>query len=142
MIEVHGLKGICNSICAKKTADLAQELEFASRDGKSDLVGRKHGALRQMALELTERLKTLLEEWDSGLLPETKERRGEPDRALLARLSAATGEFNSNVTEEVLGELEQYRSEREDDLILWLREQAENFDYDAMHKRLEQFLSA
>jgi hypothetical protein len=34
-------------------------------------------------------------------------------------------------------ELEQYRYETGEDLIRWLREQAENFDYDAMHKRLE-----
>jgi HPt (histidine-containing phosphotransfer) domain-containing protein len=140
-IEAHGLKGTCNVICAKETADLARELEFASKKGKIDLLERKHGELRRMALELTERLKALLAEWESGLSPEAKERRGEPERALLARLSAATGQFNSNVTEEILGELERCRYERGEELILWLREQAENFDYDAMHKRLEKFLS-
>jgi hypothetical protein len=36
--------------------------------------------------------------------------------------------------------LERYRYERGGDLILWLREQAENFDYEAMHKRLEETL--
>jgi hypothetical protein len=36
-----------------------------------------------------------------------------------------------------LGELEQYHYEKSDDLIRWLREQAENFDYAAIHKRLE-----
>jgi CheY-like chemotaxis protein len=140
-IEVHGLKGACNVICAKKLADLARELEFTSKEGKSDTVERKHKELRRMALELTDRLKTLLAEWDSGLLPKAKEKRAEPERALLTRLSDATGQFNSNVTEEVLGELEQYCYERGDDLILWLREQAENFDYDAMHTQLEKFLN-
>jgi hypothetical protein len=68
---------------------------------------------------------------------EDKELRAEPDRELLKRLSEATAAFNSNETERVLGELEQYRYERGEELIQWLREQAENFDYDAMHKRLE-----
>jgi CheY-like chemotaxis protein len=140
-IEAHGLKGTCNVICANETADLARELELASKEGKSDLVGRKHGELRRMALELTEYLKTLLKEWESGLSPEAKETRGEPERALLVRLSAAAGQFNSNVTEEILEELERYRYERGEELILWLREQAENFDYDAIHRRLEKFLS-
>jgi CheY-like chemotaxis protein len=139
-IEAHGLKGTCNVICAKDAADLARELEFMSKEGRSDLVGRKHGELREMALELTERLKALLAEWEAGLSPEAKERRGEPERALLVRLSAAAGQFNSTVTEEVLEELEQYHYERGGDLILWLREQAENFDYDAMHKRLDALL--
>jgi CheY-like chemotaxis protein len=137
-VEAHGLKGTCNVICAKAAAELARELESASREGKTDPAGRKHGELRRMALELTERLKALLEEWEAGLSPEVKEKREEPERALLARLSAAAGQFNANETEGILGELEQYRYEKGGDLILWLREQAENFDYDAIHKRLEK----
>jgi hypothetical protein len=58
----------------------------------------------------------------------------------LVRLSAATGGFNSSETEEILGELEKYGYERGGDLIGWLREEAENFDYEAMHQRLEEFL--
>jgi signal transduction histidine kinase/DNA-binding NarL/FixJ family response regulator/HPt (histidine-containing phosphotransfer) domain-containing protein len=139
-IEVHGLKGTCNAICAQETAALAREMEFASKEGNLELVRQKHGELRRKTLELTERLQTLLEEWDAERPDEEKEGRDEPDRELLARLSAATGEFNSNATEEILRELEQYRYERGEELVKWLREQAENFDYDAMHRRLEEFL--
>ncbi|MDR1047712.1 MAG: hypothetical protein LBL64_08040 [Treponema sp.] len=35
---------------------------------------------------------------------------------------------------------ERYRYEEGEELVHWLREQAENFDYDAMHRRLEEFL--
>jgi hypothetical protein len=56
-------------------------------------------------------------------------------------LSEAVAAFNSNETEMLLGELEQYCYERDGGFVLWLREQAENFDYDAMHTRLEKFLS-
>ncbi|MDR2143592.1 MAG: response regulator [Treponema sp.] len=139
-VEVHGLKGICNAIGAVVMGEAARELEFASKEGNFDLVRRKHGTLRGGTLELTERLKTLLEEWDAGRPEQRKERRAEPDRELLGKLSEATAAFNSNETEEVLGNLEQYHYEREEELILWLREQAENFDYDAMHRRLEEFL--
>jgi signal transduction histidine kinase/DNA-binding response OmpR family regulator/HPt (histidine-containing phosphotransfer) domain-containing protein len=139
-IEVHGLKGTCNVICAQEAADLAKDLEFASREGKGDYVKARHGELRRMVLELTEQLKTRLEEWEAGLSPEAKERRGEPERALLARLSSAAGQFNSNATEEILGELERCRYENGEELIRWLREQAENFDYEAIHKRLDALL--
>jgi CheY-like chemotaxis protein len=141
-IEVHGLKGTCNAIGAGGTAEAARELEIAAKEGNVDLVRQKHGALRQQALELTGRIKVLVEEWEAGRPEEEKERRAEPDRELLARLSAATAEYNSTVVEEILGELEGYRYERGEELIRWLREQAENFDYDAMHKRLEEFLDA
>jgi CheY-like chemotaxis protein/HPt (histidine-containing phosphotransfer) domain-containing protein len=141
-IEVHGLKGTCNAIAAEKIAALAQELEFASREGNFDLVRQKHGALRAQALELTEGLAVLLGQWAAGQPVEEKEERAEPEQALLARLSAAAGEFNSNATEEILGKLEQYRYQKGQELIEWLREQAENFDYDAMHRRLEELLGA
>jgi HPt (histidine-containing phosphotransfer) domain-containing protein len=135
-IEVHGLKGICNAIGAARAAQGARELEFASKEGNFDLVRREHGALRKDVLELTGRLKVLLEEWDAGQPEEEKEQRAEPDRALLVRLSGAAGEFNSNAVEEILGKLERYRYERGEEFITWLREQAGNFNYEAMHKRL------
>jgi HPt (histidine-containing phosphotransfer) domain-containing protein len=139
-VEAHGLKGTCNAICAAGTAGLAKKLEFASKEGNWDVVRAGHGELRRQALELTERLRVLLEEWKAYRPEGEKESRAEPDRGLLVRLSAAAGSFSSNETEEILGELERYRYEKDGNLITWLREQAENFDYDAMHKRLEEFL--
>jgi signal transduction histidine kinase/DNA-binding NarL/FixJ family response regulator len=139
-VEVHGLKGTCNAICAGEAAALAKELEFAAKEGQGALVRSRHGELRRRTLELTAGLKILLEEWEAGSPAAEKERRLEPDRELLGRLAAAAGEFNSNETEEVLGELEQYRYEKNEDLIRWLREQAENFDYDAIYQGLKEFL--
>jgi MFS superfamily sulfate permease-like transporter len=98
--------------------------------------------LRREALELTGRLKVLVEEWDAGQAEEEKERRAEPDRALLVRLSASVAEFNADAVEEILGELERYRYEEGAEFVERLREQAENFDYEAIHKTLEKFLGA
>jgi HPt (histidine-containing phosphotransfer) domain-containing protein len=139
-IEVHGLKGTCNAIGADETAALARELEFAAKEGNFDLVRQKHGTLRKQTLKLMEQLKALLDEWEAIRPGEEKEHRAEPEGALLARLSASTAKFNSNETEEILEELERYRYEQGQEFIEWLRGQAENFDYDAMHKRLEEFL--
>jgi signal transduction histidine kinase/DNA-binding NarL/FixJ family response regulator/HPt (histidine-containing phosphotransfer) domain-containing protein len=141
-IEVHGLKGTCNAICAQQTAALARELEFAAKEGNPGLVRRKHGELRQGALKLTEQLRGLLGDWEAGQPEEEKEQRDEPDREMLARLSTAAAEFNSNDTEEILEELEQYRYKEGEELVRWLREQAESFDYDAMHRRLGAFLGS
>jgi signal transduction histidine kinase/DNA-binding response OmpR family regulator/HPt (histidine-containing phosphotransfer) domain-containing protein len=138
-IEVHGLKGTCNAVGAVETGALARELERASKEGNVDLVRGKHGTLRKQALELTERLKALLDEWDAGRTAEGEQRAG-PERALLARLSSSAAEFNANAVEEILGELERYHYREGQEFVEWLREQAENFDYHAMHKRLEEFL--
>jgi signal transduction histidine kinase/CheY-like chemotaxis protein len=143
-IEAHGLKGTCNAVGAGGIAAIARELELASKAKNFDFVRQRHGTLRKQTLELTERLRALLEEWEAALPGEEKERRDEPDRELLARLSAAASEFNSNAVEEILGELERYRYEQAQgqELIVWLREQAENFDYAAIHTRLSEFPGA
>ncbi|MDR2304772.1 MAG: response regulator [Treponema sp.] len=138
-VEVHGLKGACNAICATESAALAGELEHMSKEGEG-MVKARHGDLRRQALALTEGLKEMLEQREAGRSKTEKELRDEPERELLVRLSAATAGFSSNETEEVLGELERYRYEKDGDLIARLREQAENFDYDVMHKGLKEFL--
>jgi PAS domain S-box-containing protein len=142
LIEVHGLKGTCNAIGAAETGALARELEFGMKDGNIQMVKSRNGDLTEKAGRLIEGLKALLDEWKAGRPPETKEKRAEPERELLRKLSESTAAFNSNDTEEILGELEQYRYEKGTELIRWLREQAENFDYDAMHKQLEMLLGS
>jgi PAS domain S-box-containing protein len=137
LIAVHGLKGACNAIGAAGTGALAQELEFGMKEGNIKMVKSRNGELAEKAGGLIEGLQGLLEEWEASRPAEEKERRTEPDRELLKRLSEATAAFNSNETEEALWELERYRYERGEELVRWLREQAENFDYEAIHKRLE-----
>jgi CheY-like chemotaxis protein len=142
LIEVHGLKGTCNAIGAVETGALARELELGMKEGEIEMVKSRHGKLAEKARGLTEGLTKLLAEWDARRIAEHKERRMEPDRELLKKLSEAATVFNSNEMEEILGYLEQYCYEREEELVQWLRKQTENFEYDAIHMRLEEFLSA
>jgi CheY-like chemotaxis protein len=140
LIAVHGLKGTCNAIGATETGTLARELEFGMKERNIKLVKFRNKELVEKAGGLVEGLKKMLDEFESSRPAEKRETRTEPDGELLRRLSEATAAFNSNETEEILRELEQYRYERREDLVQWLRERAENFDYDAMHQRLEEFL--
>jgi HPt (histidine-containing phosphotransfer) domain-containing protein len=142
LIEIHGLKGTCNSIGAEEAGTLARELESGMKEGNIEMVKARHGELEEKVLSLTEGLKRILDEWDANRPVQEKEERAEPDRELLKKMSEATEAFNSSETEEVLRKLEQYRYEKGEDLIRWLREQAENFNYDAMHKQLEDLLGA
>jgi HPt (histidine-containing phosphotransfer) domain-containing protein len=142
LINAHGLKGTCNAIGAAAIGALARDLEFAMREGNIGTVKSRNGELAEKVGKLTETLQKLLDDWDATRPVEHKERRVEPDKELLKRLSEATAEFNSNETEDLLEELERYSYERGGELIQWLREQAENFDYDGMRKRLESLLGS
>ncbi|MDR3145123.1 MAG: response regulator [Treponema sp.] len=138
LIEVHGLKGTCNAIGAAETGALARELELGMKEGNRAMVRSRHGELAEKTRGLTERLKNLLDEWEANQPAGHREGRAEPDRELLKRLADAAATFNSHEVEELLGNLEQYHYEKDEELVRWLREQAENFDYDAMRKRLEE----
>jgi signal transduction histidine kinase/DNA-binding NarL/FixJ family response regulator len=136
-IAVHGLKGTCNAICAAETGALARDLELGMKEGNLQMVKSRNGELMEKAGRLIAGLKPLFDAWEAGRPAEEKEKQAEPDRALLKKLSAAAAIFNVNATEEVLAKLEQYQYERGDELIRWLRTQADNFDYAAIHQRLE-----
>jgi signal transduction histidine kinase/CheY-like chemotaxis protein/HPt (histidine-containing phosphotransfer) domain-containing protein len=135
-IEVHGLKGACSTVGAEETAALAQELETAAKEGDIEAVRSGHGGLLDRLHPLLGSLRALLAEWEAAGPAEEQELRAEPDRELLARLSAAAAEFNSGRIEKILGELEKYRYEKGGGLIRQLREQAELFDYEAVRRLL------
>jgi CheY-like chemotaxis protein len=142
LIEIHGLKGNCKAIGAAEAGTLAGELESGMKEGNTAMVKARHGELEEKVRSLTERLKQALDGWESDRPAGEKELREEPDKELLERLSEVTATFNSHEVEEILGNLEQYRYERGEELIRWLRGRAENFDYGAMHKRLENLPGA
>jgi signal transduction histidine kinase/CheY-like chemotaxis protein/HPt (histidine-containing phosphotransfer) domain-containing protein len=140
-IEVHGLKGACNVICAGEGASLARELELAARKGDLDFVRSRHGELADKIRSLLDRLGPFLAEWEAEHPAAEKEGRAEPDRELLSSLAAAAGEYNANRVEGILKDLERCRYERGEELIRRLKTQAELFDYEAMGLELEQYLS-
>jgi PAS domain S-box-containing protein len=141
VIKVHGLKGACGIICARETAEMALEMETAAKEGNRTLVRARHGDLEGKARALVEELRALIAEWEGAQPESAREQRAAPDRALLRRLCECAVEFKASGVEDALRELEQYRYETGDELIRWLREQADNFDYDNLQKRLEEFLA-
>jgi PAS domain S-box-containing protein len=141
LIEVHGLKGTCNAIGAVEAGALARELESAMREGETALVRSRNGELIVKARRLTEGLQKILAEWEAGRPGGEKETQAAPDGELLRKLAEAAAALDSQQADRILEELERYRYEAGEELIRRLREQAENFDYDAMCRQLETPLS-
>jgi signal transduction histidine kinase/DNA-binding NarL/FixJ family response regulator/HPt (histidine-containing phosphotransfer) domain-containing protein len=140
-IKVHGLKGSCDTICAPETTGMARELETAAKAGDLDFIRAHHGALEKAALalagELAERFGVRGREPPGG----AGESRSAPDRALLGRLAAAASELRTGEIEEILKALEQFRYETGEDLVRWLREQTDNFEYGEIQGRLKEHLA-
>jgi CheY-like chemotaxis protein len=134
-IAVHGLKGASYGICAMEAARCAEFMEMAAKAGDFEMIRSKNGAFIESIRKLLAGLDALLVDTrkDSANRP-LKQR---PDDGLLAKLLNASKKFLVTEMEEAMQELERYDYERDRDLVVWLREQLDNLEYEAIQNRLE-----
>jgi hypothetical protein len=135
-ITVHGIKGSSYGICAGGTAKQAEALEHAARNGDMQFFEANNGSFIENAEAILRGLRDLL----SILAGQSaaKPRVPAPDPVLLAELLDASKAYKANLMEKALAKLESYEYESGGALIAWLREQADNLEYDAIQERLEQ----
>ena len=138
-ITVHGLKGSSFGICADGIGRQAQALEEAARSRDMQYIEAHNGPF----IEVVEQLLTSLGE----LLALFKKEEGEkpfaqaPDPGLLQKLADASRQFKASVMDDILGKLEGYRyDEAGEELVAWLRDQADNLEYHAIRERLESLM--
>ncbi|MFP3089167.1 ATP-binding protein [Treponema sp. TIM-1] len=138
-VTVHGIKGSSYGIVATEIGQWAEKLEHAAKAGDYDTVSGENGAFIERVEALLTKLRELLQ---SALeqSPEKKEA-ASPDSDLLKKLLDASKRFKPAIMEEVLSEIEQWKYESNGDLVMWLREQLDNLEYDAIRDRLEMLLS-
>ncbi|MDR1576584.1 MAG: response regulator [Treponema sp.] len=134
IITVHGLKGSAYGVCAGETAKLAEGLEHAARNGDLRFIEANNGRFLERAETLLQNIRYLLEEISGPA--EARPRLAEPDKALLAELLEACKHYRINAMEETLRGLEKNEYESGGELIVWLREQLDNLEYDAIAERL------
>ncbi|MDR2503915.1 MAG: response regulator [Deltaproteobacteria bacterium] len=135
-LAVHSLKGASHGICAANVASLAEKLEKDSKAGDLDAVLAGNQRLLEAAQELLQELEALLH------LHQAEDHRpksllAEPDPVLLRGMLEACVRFRLKEMEDILVELEKYQYATGADLVLWLREQTENLEYEAIRARLE-----
>jgi len=137
-IEVHGVKGSLYGINANKEGDIAMELELDAKAGEYGKVKAGNGPFIEAVYVLIEKLRALLAETEEG---ETgRQRKTEPDRALLGAMLKASHDFDVENMQGALKELENYDYENGGDLVKWLGEQVTAFGYDKIEERLAAIL--
>jgi PAS domain S-box-containing protein len=134
-VTVHGLKGASYGICAEAIGKEAEELEHAAKAGDYETVRDKNAAfIAGTEAALAEIGALLRGAAESGPV---KQRAAAPDRVLLDKLLDASKRFKPAVMEDILTEIEGYEYESGEELVVWLREQLDNLEYDAIRERLE-----
>ena len=130
---VHGIKGSSGAIAAEKTAELAGALEDAAKSDDFDFVSAGSEALvenvKALLSSIEDTLNTVSEE--SG-----KPKKDKPDTDTLIRLRFACENYEMNNVDEAITELEVFDYESDGELVVWLRENAEQSNFDEIAERL------
>jgi len=130
---LHGIRGSSGGICAEGTADMAEALERAALAGDYDYVIANNKKLATTARKLITEIETMLKELDADNQKPKKEK---PDIVTLSNLRVACDNYDMSGVDTALEELESFDYESGGDLISWLRENAEQMNFDEIIKKL------
>jgi len=130
---IHGIRGSSGSICAEETAAMAEELEKAALAGDYDYVNANNANLVEKALKLISDISEMLERINADNQKHIKER---PDKETLSKLRIACENYDMSSIDAALEELEANDYKHDGELIIWLRENAEQMNLDEITKKL------
>jgi hypothetical protein len=135
-VTVHGIKGSSYGINADDIGREAETLEHAAKAGDYEQVAGTNAAFIARTETLVAAIEELLQ--DFARRSPARRKLAVPDKELLNKILTGAKHYKPAVMEETMIELESYDYENGGDLILWLREQLDNLEYDAIRERLEK----
>jgi len=133
---VHGIKGSSSGICAEEIADMARKLENAARDGDYSYILSNNTKLIEDAQKLISNIATVLDEIDAD---NQKAKKDKPDDEALDRLIQACRDYNMDSVDATLDALEAFNYGSGNELIIWLRENAEQMNFEEIIQKLSDY---
>jgi len=130
---VHGIRGSSGSICAEEVADIAEALERAALAGDYDYITAHNANLAEATRKLISDIEAMLEEIDADNQKPKKEK---PDADILDKLRVACDNYDMRDVDAALEALEGYEYEVDGELVIWLRENAEQMNFDEISNKL------
>ncbi|MCL2456939.1 MAG: Hpt domain-containing protein, partial [Defluviitaleaceae bacterium] len=132
---VHGIRGSSGGINADEIALLAGELENAALAGDFDFAASHNEKFIAAARKLIENISQMLAEIDAE---NKKPQKNKPDEKILADLRQACTDFEMSGVDAALDALETFEYETDGELVAWLRENAEQMNFDEIIKKLSE----
>ncbi len=130
---VHGIKGSSRNIFALPLGDQAEALEHAAKGGDLDFALRNNPAFLETAGKLIRGIEAVL---DAVAKANPRPKKDVPDAALLSRLREACDDYDTDVIEEVMEEIERYEYESDGGLVASLHESVTKMEYGAVVEKL------
>jgi len=132
---VHGIKGSSRSIMADEIGCLADTLEKAAAAGDREFIAQNNKIFEDKIKTLINNINEMLSKFDAD---NVKQKRDKPDYSLLKRMQQACEQYEMNTVDETLEELELFDYESDGGLVSWLRENAEQMNFDEIIERLSE----
>ena len=130
---VHGIKGSSRSIFADEVGDIAEKLENAAFTGDFEFITANNEHLAGKTHDLIQNIRKMIERFEADNLKQNKEK---PDEETLNKLRQACIDYEMSEVDAILDELETYSYKTNGDLVTWLRENAEQMNFDEIINRL------
>jgi hypothetical protein len=118
---------------------MAEALEIAAKAGDYAAVEAGNEPFIQKVEELLPRFAEMIERAE-GTESGGKNKLPEPDRALLTKILEAGAEYDIEMMQKTLEELEKHDYESGGELVKWIRERVVDFAYDEVREKLEETL--
>ena len=132
-IIVHGIKGSSWGICADEIAELAEKLEKAAGEGNYEYININNKNFIEITRKIITDIEKMLEEIH---VIHRKPRKEKPDQELLEKLRDACINYEMNIVDEAITELEKYEYELDNELVVWLRQNVEQTNFDEIAEGL------
>ncbi|MCL2387633.1 MAG: response regulator [Defluviitaleaceae bacterium] len=136
-MAIHGIRGSCYGICANEAATLAEALEAASKTGDHDFISVHNKTFVKIIKALLEDINQTLSQLSAE---KKKTKKQSPDETLLKKLQQACEQNDMLEIDEIIEELTAHEYQTNNDLVEWLREMADEMNYDEIVERLEELL--
>ncbi|MDR2467817.1 MAG: Hpt domain-containing protein [Spirochaetaceae bacterium] len=128
-IIVHGIKGTSRAIGAHELGSMAEELEYAAKQGRLDFCLTGNRAFRKKAEMLIAALGAFVKEHAPAF---AKPEKDAPDDALLLKLKNAAACYDIIEIDNLIAELEAYNYRNNNELVEKLRAYIDNSDFKAL----------
>jgi len=130
---VHGIKGSSRSIFAEEVGDIAEALETAAFTGDHSFIIANNKKLAEKTRDLISDIQKMIRQFEADNLKQKKDR---PDIGSLIKLRQACINYEMKEVDAVLDDLESFSYESNGELVIWLRENAEQMNFDDIIERL------
>jgi len=137
IINVHGIKGTSFDIFANLTAEKAKELEEAGKANNLEFIKANHGAFIERVRNLISGIKNALSNINTN---SDKPLKDKPEIKTLIKFIDACNDFDMDGADEAMAELEKYKYESDNDLVIWLRNAVDEMQFEEIVKKLNSYM--